>query len=93
MMYRTPWSTQSGDAGYSTGSKITLLAREEDMKDAEFTVRPALVAYSNFEGELGCKLPFSSLQLVSKIRLFHVMFSSSSASLQCAEDWGCICFV
>lgn len=62
---RTPWSTHGGEPSFSSSSRVTLLAPEQDLREAELTVKPLMVAYSNFEMELGCKFPFSSLQLVS----------------------------
>ena len=61
---RTPWSTHGGEPSFSSSSRVTLLAPEQDLREAELTVKPLMVAYSNFEMELGCKFPFSSLQLV-----------------------------
>ena len=62
---RTPWSAHGGEPSFSSSSRVTLLAPEQDLREAELTVKPLMVAYSNFEVELGCKFPFSSLQLVS----------------------------
>ena len=62
---RTPWSAHGGEPSFSSSSRVTLLAPEQDLREAELTVKPLMVAYSNFEMELGCKFPFTSLQLVS----------------------------